>query len=136
MALKTKTIKQVILFQLTPHELYEMILDPKKHLEFTGAKAKIDRKVHGKFSVWDGYITGENIKLEKDKKIVQRWTCSDLPEGYYTEVAFEFKKAKEGTQLIFTQTKVPLENYKELVQGWKDYYWKPIKIMSDKIKRR
>ena len=43
-----KTIKQVVIFEAEPHEVYEDFMDSKKHAEFTGEKAKISREIKGK----------------------------------------------------------------------------------------
>lgn len=124
-----KTIKQTVSFKATPAQLYKAILDPKIHSEFTGAKAGGSMKVGGKFTAYDGYISGRNIELETDRKIVQEWTSTDFPKGHKTEVTFEFLPTKTGTKLVFTQTNVPDENYEEIAKGWKDFYWTPLKTM-------
>ncbi|MBK8363703.1 MAG: hypothetical protein IPL24_08425 [Bacteroidetes bacterium] len=66
--MKTKTIKQTATFNATAQEIYEALLDSKKHAAFTGANAKINKKVNGKFSVYDGYCHGYNIELVKNEK--------------------------------------------------------------------
>jgi hypothetical protein len=40
-----KTINKAILFDSSPHEVYEAIWDSAKHTEFTGAKATNEQKV-------------------------------------------------------------------------------------------
>ena len=60
-----KTIKQVVIFEAEPHEVYEDFMDSKKHAEFTGEKAKISREIKGKIMAYDGYIVGKNIELVK-----------------------------------------------------------------------
>jgi activator of HSP90 ATPase len=127
----TKTIKQSITFKASPHDIYEALMDAKKHAEFTGGKATISRKVGGKFTVFDGYATGVNKEMEQDKKIVQAWRADDWPEGVYSEVTFAFAKVADGTKLTFTQTGVPEDQYEDVSQGWKDYYWKPMKKMLE-----
>ena len=123
-----KSIKQKIILKASPHELYEAILDPKMHSQFTGSKATNDRKIGGKFTADDGYAFGKNIKLEKDKKIVQSWATTDFPDTF-TEITFEFNKKGSSTELVFTQTGVPDKSYKEISDGWKEFYWKPLKEM-------
>jgi activator of HSP90 ATPase len=131
--MKTKTIRQIVLINASPHDLYQAILDPKLHSKFTNSKASGSMKVGGKFTAYGGYISGTNISLEKDKKIVQKWTSADFPKGHYTQVTFEFKAegktAGKVTNLTFTQYNVPEENYEEIKQGWIDFYWKPLKEM-------
>lgn len=45
--MKTKTIKQTIFFKAEPHDVYEALMDSKKHSKFTGDKAVISRKEGG-----------------------------------------------------------------------------------------
>ncbi|MEK7671180.1 MAG: SRPBCC family protein, partial [Bacteroidota bacterium] len=114
----------------SPHEVYEMLMDSKKHAKFTRRRrANISRKVGGKISAYDGYITGENVELVEDKKIVQLWRGSDWPEGVLSKATFSLKKVKGGTKLTFTQTGVPDEQHASIKQGWIDFYWKPMKEM-------
>ena len=131
--MKTKTIKQTAIFKAEPHEVYEALMDSKKHAEFTGATAKINRKIGGKFSVYDGGLSGTNIGLIQDKKIVQGWKCEmeNWPEDHYSEATFSLKKINGGTKLEFKQTGVPTACYKDISGGWKEYYWKPMKKMLE-----
>lgn len=125
--METKTIKQTIIIKANPQEVYESLTDPKKHSEFTGSRATGTNKL-GNFTAYDDYASGENLKLIKDKLIVQTWTCTDFPEGYYTEATFELNPIKEGqTQLTFTQKNIPSKNYKSISDGWTEFYWKPLK---------
>ena len=130
--MKTKTIKQTAVFKVSPHEVYEALMDSKKHSEFSGEDAKISRKVGGSFSAYSGYAVGKNLKLVADKKIVQSWRGSDWPEGHYSTATFKLKKIPGGTKLIFTQTDVPEEFYADVSDGWKEFYWKKMKEMLEK----
>ena len=125
----SKMIKQSVTFNATPHEVYEALMDSKKHSKFTGKKARISRKVGGKFTAYDGYIDGINLKLVEDKKIVQSWRGDEMdwPQDHFSTVTFEFKKVKQGTRLSFTHKDVPDKKRDSINQGWKDYYWTPLK---------
>ncbi len=125
--MKTKTIRQTVIFSCTPHEFYEIIMDSKKHSFYTGDEAKMSRKEGGEFIAAAGYIEGKNLKLVKDKMIVQSWRGGDFPEGHMSKVVFELKKDKTGTKLTFTHEGVPEKNYKNINTGWKTYYWDKIK---------
>ena len=130
--METKTVKQTATFKTSPHEVYEALMDSKKHAKFTGDKATISRKVGGKFSTFDGYSEGANLELIPDSKIVQTWRASDWPEGHFSKVTFSFKEIPSGTRLTFTQTDVPAKQYDDIAQGWRDYYWAPLKEMLEK----
>jgi activator of HSP90 ATPase len=127
-----KKIKQTVTFEASPHDIYEMLMDSKKHSSFTGSTAKISRDAGGKFSVWGGDISGENIELLKDKKIVQRWRSKDWPNGHFSKATFELKEEGKKTKLTFTQTDVPDEKYESVKQGWIDFYWNNMKASLKK----
>jgi activator of HSP90 ATPase len=128
----SKLIKQTITFNASPHEVYEALMDSKKHSAFTGGKASISRTVGGKFSAYDNYITGKNIELVPDKKIVQEWRAVDWPEGYFSHIIYEFTAVPEGTRLDFTHADVPNGTEEEFTQGWIDNYWEPMKAYLEK----
>lgn len=125
--MKTKNIKQKVIFKKSPKELYDMLMDSKKHTAFTQAEAKISKKVGGKFSAYDGYCEGVNVELVPDKKIVQKWRGSDWPKGHYSLASFEFAKKGEGSVLDFTQSDVPIDHYESIKSGWDEFYWDKMK---------
>ena len=65
-----KTIKQTVIIKAKPSEVYKALTNPSLHSKFTGSKAEGTDKI-GNFSTFEGYSHVKNIKLEKDKKIVQ-----------------------------------------------------------------
>jgi len=121
------TIKQTVIFNASPHDVYEALMDSKKHAAFSGGKASMSRAVDGKISAYDGYIAGKNIELVPDRKIVQDWRAVDWPENYFSRVMFEFTPVSEGTRLEFTHSDVPEGTEEEFTQGWIDNYWEPMK---------
>jgi activator of HSP90 ATPase len=130
--MKTKNIRQTVKFKAGPHEVYEALMDSKKHSAFTGGKASISRKVGGKFTAYDGYAEGKNLELLPDEKIVQSWRGDDWPEEYYSKATFSIKKTATGSELVFVQEGVPEDVFEDVKQGWIDYYWTPMKEMLEK----
>lgn len=128
---KTKTLRQKVVFASDPHNVYELLMDAKHHTRLTGGKATVSRTVGGKFSVFDGYATGKNIELIQDKKIVQTWRASGWEEGHYSIVEFTFSPVKRGTVITFVQKEIPSEQYASIKQGWHDCYWKPMNEMLE-----
>jgi activator of HSP90 ATPase len=124
---KTKDLHQSIKFKASSHDLFDALMDSKKHTDFTGAEAKISRKVGGKFSAWDDWAEGKNLEIVPDKKIVQTWRGSDWPKGHYSTITFEFKKMDKGTRLDFNQKGIPEEFYDDIAQGWNEWYWEKLK---------
>ncbi|MFN7990781.1 MAG: SRPBCC family protein [Candidatus Micrarchaeia archaeon] len=126
-----KVIKQTVDFRASPHEVYEALMDQKKHSEFTGSPARISRNIGGNFSAYGGGIHGRNIELVPDRRIVQDWHCETegWPEGHLSRVEFVLEKSAGGTLLRFTQSRVPDKAYEDIRDGWEEYYWKPMKAM-------
>jgi activator of HSP90 ATPase len=126
--MKTGTIKQKAKFKASPEEVYELLMDSKKHSAFTGAKAKIGKKEGDPYSAYDGYIVGKNIKLIPGKKIVQTWRAVDgkWPEDHESTITFDLKPSGKGTELTFTHADVPENQVAEFKKGWKDFYWSPM----------
>ena len=125
---ETKTIKQTESIPAKPIDVYDALIDAKKHSDFTGSKATSDPKVGGKFTAWDGYISGKNLKLEKAKRIVQEWKTTEWPSGYPpSNVEFTLRASKDGTELTMVHSDVPAEQVDSYRQGWIDSYWKPMK---------
>jgi uncharacterized protein YndB with AHSA1/START domain len=88
--MRTRTIRQSVTFKASPREVYEMLMDSRKHSKFTGDKAIISCKVGGKFTVWE-YIQGVNLELVPNEKIVQSWHGSDWPEGHFSRAIFSLR---------------------------------------------
>ncbi|MGO9139449.1 MAG: hypothetical protein ACLP9S_16040 [Syntrophales bacterium] len=58
--MKTPTIRQSVTFKVKSHDVYEALMDSRKHAKFSGEKASISRKGGGKFTCYGGYIAGIN----------------------------------------------------------------------------
>lgn len=125
----SRSIRQTVTVQAPPHDVYETLMDARRHAKLTGGPAKISRKVGGAFSVYDGYATGTNIELVPDAKIVQTWRASDWPLGAISRVTFGLTAVPSGTRVRFTHTGVPPEFHDAIKQGWIDFYWTPLKAL-------
>jgi activator of HSP90 ATPase len=130
--MKTRTIRQTISFHASAHDVFEMLVDEKKHELFTGGSARVDRNVGGTFSTNDGYSTGTNLELVQDAKIVQTRRASDWPEGHYSTLTITLSLLSSKTLLSFVQTGVPSDKFEEISKGWYDYYWNPLKALLEK----
>ena len=128
MKLKTASITQKVVIPASPEDVYEALIDAKKHSAFTGAKATCDATVGGEFTAWDGYIWGKNLELDKGKRIIQEWATTEWPEGYPpSKLELTFTRVKGGTEIKMVHSKVPEDQAEEYRQGWIDNYWEPLK---------
>ena len=110
-----------------PAEIYKAWLSTKGHTAMTGSPAKVNSKVGGKFTAWDGYIFGTTLALTPDQFIVQAWRTSEFPdEAPDSLVEISLKEAKGGTKIILTHTQIPAGQEASYRQGWDDFYFKPM----------
>jgi uncharacterized protein YndB with AHSA1/START domain len=126
--LKFGIIEQIVFFKATPEDVYDALLDPKKHSKFTGSPATTSARKGATFTAWDDYITGKNLELVKGKKIVQEWKTTEWPDGYpVSRLEFTLTPKKNGgTELKMTHSKVPEEQVAKYSSGWKSEYWDPL----------
>jgi activator of HSP90 ATPase len=126
--MKVTIIRQRVILPAAPELVYEAFMDAGKTSEFTGSKATSNPKVGGRFTAWDGYISGKYLELEKGKRIVQEWVTSEWPKGYPpSKLELVMKKVKSGTELVMTHSNAPMEQADDLAEGWNEFYWKPLK---------
>lgn len=114
-------------FTVNPEILYHAWLDSKKHSEMTGGEAKCSDEVNGKFSAWDGYITGSNISLIPNKEIRQTWRTSEfLDSDKDSELIIQISKMDEGCVLTLIHQNIPA-GQSDYEQGWVEHYFEPMK---------
>ena len=94
----------------------------------TGNAAKVDGKVGGKFTAWDGYIFGSTLELEPDQRIVQAWRTSEFPEDAPdSRLEILFEEVAEGTKVTLIHSNMPEDQVDSYRQGWEDFYFRPMK---------
>lgn len=116
-------------FPVSAQLLYDAWIDADSHSEFTGSDAECDPKVGGKYSAWDGYIFGKNLKLEPYKRIVQSWRTTEFAEtdkDSQIEILFE-PVSDEECRFTLIHTNIPKGETEKYKQGWIDYYLEPMK---------
>jgi len=125
--MKTKTIEHKVLFQAAPKDVYDALMDGKKHSQFTGEPAKMRAKAGAPFTCYGDYITGVTLDLVPGKRIVQAWRSQGWPDGHYSIVTFALSSRAGGkTQLHFTHIGVPANDFAEKNKGWRTHYWEPL----------
>lgn len=123
-----ESLKLSITLPVKAEKLYKAWLNSKEHTKFTGSAATASTKLNGKHSSWDGYIRGKNVELKANKKIVQSWRTSEFAEDApdsVLEITFEEKAGK--TKMSLYHHHLQKGDAKKYTQGWKDYYFTPMK---------
>lgn len=110
-------------------QIYAAWLDSDKHAAMTGGSADIQPVAGGRFSAWDGYITGTTLELEPDRRIVQSWRTVEFPpEALDSRLEIVLTEAAEGTQLTLKHSNIPAGQGASYESGWADNYIEPMKV--------
>ncbi|HET6871135.1 MAG TPA: SRPBCC domain-containing protein [Solirubrobacteraceae bacterium] len=122
-------IHQEITIDADPARVYAALTDPAQFGELTGrGAAALTADAGAPFSLFDGHITGRNVELVPDRRLVQAWRAASWPEGVYSIVNFKLERdGGEQTRLVFDHTGFPAEAHDELAAGWDKMYWEPLR---------
>jgi activator of HSP90 ATPase len=90
------------------------------------APTKISASPGGEFWLFGGHITGREIELVTNQRIVQAWRSADWPPGLYSIAKFELEARGAATTLAFDHTGFPVGQAEHLAQGWQENYWSPL----------
>jgi activator of HSP90 ATPase len=117
------------LIPASPQQIYEAWLNSEGHANLTGgASATASTDEGAPFSAWGGYITGTNITLEPDRRIIQSWRTgefSDTDPDSQIEVLLE--PVPGGTKITIHHTGVPDGQTGYEQGGWQESYFDPMK---------
>jgi uncharacterized protein YndB with AHSA1/START domain len=124
-----QVIHQEITVDADRARVYEALTDAEQFGELTGGGAvTLTADAGSAFSLFGGHITGRNVELVRDRRLVQAWRAASWPEGNYSIVTFQFEDGGDGaTKLVFDHTGFPEEAHDDLAAGWVKMYWEPLK---------
>jgi activator of HSP90 ATPase len=121
-----KTIQQSMTFPVKASKLYALYADSKLHTAATGQKASIGRAAGGRFSAFDGMITGKLLHMARSKMIVQTWRGKHWKRGDGDSVLIlKFEDTPKGGQVNLVHVNVPAHDQKGVTDGWRKFYWDP-----------
>ncbi|MHB8632615.1 MAG: SRPBCC domain-containing protein [Thermoplasmatota archaeon] len=113
-------------FRHPPARLYGLYLDQAEHAKATKAQAKVQGRVGGSFSAWDGYCRGKILHLDPNHRIVQTWRASDWGKAD-SILILDFLPSPGGCEVRLTQVGVPPAQAAAVKKGWQEYYWRPFR---------
>jgi uncharacterized protein YndB with AHSA1/START domain len=132
------SIHQEPVFTASPKRVYEALTDAKQFtriVQLSGAlqamhlpdkPAEISGEVGRAFALYGGFITGRNVELVPNVRVVQAWRAGDWPPGVYSIVRFELVDQGTGCKIVFDHTGFPKGEAESLASGWKAHYWEPL----------
>ena len=134
-----EAIHQEPVFKASRKRVYEALTDAKQFEKVVqlsaamksgmapGAKsAEISREAGGAFSLFGGYVTGRQLELVPNERIVQAWRAGGWDPGDYSIARFQLVEQGTGTKIVFDHAGFPKGDAEHLAEGWKINYWEPL----------
>lgn len=126
-------------FKASRKRVYDALTDAKQFHKVTQLSAAVQSGMAagtapteianapgGAFSFFGGYVSGCNIELVHNERIVQAWRAGSWPPGVYSIAKFELAEQGAETKMVFDHTGFPKGEAEHLVEGWKTNYWAPL----------
>ena len=126
--MKTTTIRQTARLPASPDRVYAALTDSRQHTAFTGSPARMPKKAGGAMRAYGGYISGTVLGLFPGRGLLQTWRTTEWPAGC-DDSRLEIRLAREGkgTRLTMIHSQVPVSQAKNYTEGWRAFYWKPLR---------
>lgn len=123
-----KTIEQSVRFPVSAKELYDIYIVAERHTAVTGGAVKISPKPGSKFSAFGGLLTGTTLFTIPAKLIVQRWRSVSFHDGDLDSLlVLRFIQEVKRGRIDLVHVNVPAHDHAGVTQGWKKYYWEPLR---------
>lgn len=126
-------------FAASAARVYAALLDQGQFdriVEFSGvmqamhlrnATSRINPHIGGAFALFGGYITGRQLELVRNQRIVQAWRAASWSEGIHSVARFELQAHGAGCRIVFDHTGIPSDDATSLAEGWQSHYWEPMR---------
>jgi activator of HSP90 ATPase len=134
-----ESIHQEPIFKASRKRVYEALTDTKQFDKVVKLSAamqsgmslgknptEISREAGGAFSLFGGYVTGRQIELVPNLRIVQVWRAGSWEPGAYSIAKFVLTEQGSDTKIVFDHTGFPQGLGQHLAEGWKINYWEPL----------
>jgi activator of HSP90 ATPase len=130
-----EAIHQEPVFKASAKRIYDALTDAQqfqkvtmlsvdaKGTDFATKPAVIGRELGSAFSLYGGYITGRQIELVTNERLVQAWRAGGWPVGVYSIARFELVADGADTKIVFDHAGFPQGAAEHLAAGWKSHYW-------------
>jgi activator of HSP90 ATPase len=115
-----------------PDTVFQTWLSSKGHSSMTGSPAKVEPRVGGSFTAWDGYITGKTLELKPYARIVQSWRTGDFADSDPdSKIELTLEAVPDGTKLTLKHTGIPSGQAESYESGWEEWYFAPMRTYFD-----
>lgn len=124
-----KTIKKEYHIIAAKEKVWQALVNPKIIEKWRAGPVKMSDKEGFEFSLWGGDIHGKNVEVVNQEKLVQEWYAGDWPQP--SIVTFDLTHKNGCTTVYLTHQDIPDDEYREIDEGWDEYYLGKIKKLLE-----
>lgn len=128
-----KNLKQTYHIKAPAALVWTALTEPKHIKKWGAGPAKMQAKADTKFTLWGGDIYGQNTKVKINILLEQDWFAGDWPKPSLVKI--ELTKERVGTKINLTHRNIPDKEAVGIKDGWKEYYFGPLKEYVEKLVR-
>ncbi len=126
--MRPRSIRITVTVPAAPHEVFAALTDGKSISRWSEQKGKVERKVGGKFEMFDGWVKGTVLEYKPAQALAYTWQPSNWDGTVKSIVKFRFAPTKSGTRITITHTGFPSERERRNHHaGWLQYVFDPLK---------
>jgi uncharacterized protein YndB with AHSA1/START domain len=133
---KIEDISQKELIRSPIQTVFQAMTTARLIDEWGGGPARVQARVNGRYSLWDGDMWGIIKEIEFPRRIVFTWReaswDASLPDS---TVTWSLKETERGTELHLVHTNLPSRKIRESHNdGWGEYFVGPLKAWLEKAR--
>lgn len=131
--MKKEALRLSTMVPTAPTTLYLAWLNAEQHSAMTGGAAKIDPQVGGKFTTWNGLVSGKLVILDLGRRLVMSWRTTDFPrEAPDSRVEIHLEGLGGTTRVTVLHTDIPEGVGEKCREVWNDKYFTPMRNFFSK----
>lgn len=123
------SIKQTYLINAPIEKVWEALTNTAVIEKWGAGPAEMDDKVGTNFKLWGGEIYGKNIEVVPNKLLKQEWYAGKWDKP--SILTFTLSESDGKTKISLVNQNVPEDEFKDVSQGWKDFYMNPLKKLLE-----
>jgi activator of HSP90 ATPase len=112
-------------FSTESEKIFELLTNGAKFGDVTGMSGKGGGTQGAFFSLFGDFVTGRQIELIPNERIVQAWRMMDWEPGVYSLVQFSFIPEGDNTKLVIDHYGYPERHADHIATNWEPFYLTP-----------
>lgn len=127
----TGTITKEYEIEASVTEVFDALVNSDTIQIWSADEATMSDSVGFEFSLWSGQISGTNLEIIKNKKIVQKWHYDNWKEDSKVTITLSGNTSKTEIKLLHEE--VPQKHLKSIAEGWDSFYFGAIQDMFNGV---